>query len=270
MEQASRLELIRDLKEKSRRLESSRQRADATDEASTACVSLERVLLGQDLERGALIEWQSAGHGSGALMLALAVAARVLRCGGMLVLIDEPGEFYPPGLVGLGIPLERTIIVRPGDRLAGLWAWEQALRCSAVAVTLGRADGLNDRLFHRFQLAAKTGGGLGFLLSSATRQAALSKATIRLRVSALPSVDTLISPLARRASAGSPSSSLARRANGEADPLSLIRRLRVEMLHCRGGVPGAVAEVELGHATNPVHLVSSLADPALAARPAHA
>jgi len=258
MERASRLELIRNLREKSRRLESSRQQVDATDGAG-AGLSLERVLLGQDLERGTLIEWQSAGHGSGALMLALAVAARVLQRGGMFVVIDEAGEFYPPGFVGLGIPLERTIIVRPGDRLAGLWAWEQALRCSAVAVTIGWANGLNDRLFHRFQLAAETGGGLGFLLPSATRQAALSKAGVRLRVSALPSVDTLISPLARRASEGSPF-----------DPLSLIRRLRVEMLHCRGGVPGVVTEVELGHATNPVHLVSSLADPALAACPAHA
>jgi len=40
-----------------------------------------------------------------------------------------------------------------------------------------------------------------------------------------------------------------------------LRRLHVELLHCRGGAAGTIA-VELGDETNPLRLVSELADPA--------
>jgi hypothetical protein len=259
MNRAARLDLIRDLREQSRRIESTPERTSAL--TADTPVALERLLSGQGFDSGTLIEWQNAGAGSGAVTLALAVAAQVLQRDGAMVVIDPAGEFYPPGLAGLGIPLDRTVLVRPDDRLATLWAWEQALRCRAVAVTLGWAQGWNDRLLHRFQLAAETGSGLGFLLRPVLQQAGPSKAAVRLRVTSL----------ARNTIMGLPTSSLALRANTEAEPLSAERRrLRVEVLHCRGGTPGASAEVELGHATHPVHLVSQLADPALAAGPVHA
>jgi len=163
MDHAARLNLIQDLRERSRQLEASPGRGQALEAAAPAPQLLRQLLRGE-IERGTLVEWLNESAGSGGVMLALAVAAFVLQRGGVLVLIDGPGEFYPPGLAGLGVPLERTVIVRPGDTLSALWAWEQALRCKAVAVTLGRLERLNDRLFHRFQLAAETGGGLGFLL----------------------------------------------------------------------------------------------------------
>ncbi|HLW67483.1 MAG TPA: hypothetical protein VKS79_19365 [Gemmataceae bacterium] len=236
MDHAARLNLIQDLRERSRQLEASPGRGQALEAAAPAPQLLRQLLRGE-IERGTLVEWLNESAGSGGVMLALAVAAFVLQRGGVLVLIDGPGEFYPPGLAGLGVPLERTVIVRPGDTLSALWAWEQALRCKAVAVTLGRLERLNDRLFHRFQLAAETGGGLGFLLRPAAR-AGPSKAALRLRVAARPCQE----------------------------PLSLVRRLQVEVLYRRGGAAGAAAELELGHDTNPVRLLSELADPAPAAR----
>jgi len=237
MDRAARLDLIQNLRERSRQLEASPGRGHSLDSAAPAPQMLRQLLQG-DIERGTLVEWLNESEGSGGVMLALAVAGRVLQPGGVFVLIDGPGEFYPPGLAGLGVPLERTVIVRPNDALSGLWAWEQALRCKAVAVTLGRLERLNDRLFHRFQLAAETGGGLGFLLRPAAQRAGPSKAALRLRVAARPC----------------------------REPLSLARRLRVEVLYCRGGAAGAAAELELGHDTNPVRLLSELADPAPAAR----
>jgi hypothetical protein len=242
MDHAARLDLIQNLRERSRQLEASPGRGHSLDSAAAAPEMLRQLLRGEEIERGTLVEWLNESEGSGGVMLALAVAGRALQRGGIFVLIDGPGEFYPPGLAGLGVPLERTVIVRPGDALSALWAWEQALRCKAVAVTLGRLERLNDRLFHRFQLAAEAGGGLGFLLRPAAQRAGPSKAALRLRVAARPC----------------------------REPLSLARRLRVEVLYCRGGAAGAAAELELGHDTNPVRLLSELADPAPAARAAGA
>jgi hypothetical protein len=236
MQSLSRLDLIRALRERTQRLEPSVRPAPAF--AGAGPPALERLLMGQGLERGTLVEWHSTSAGSGAATLALSVAGRLLEQGGALVAIDEVGELYPPALAGLGISLERTVLVRPGESPAGwasLWAWEQALRCRGVAVVLGRTPGLNDRLFHRLQLAAETGGTLGFLLRPAGQRGGVSKAAVRLRVSAQPGLHR--------------------------------RRFRVELLHCRGGRvgPGAAAEVEMDHETNHVRLVSELADPAPAA-----
>src|SRR5205823_11439094 len=100
---------------------------------------------------------------SGAATLALAVAARALQQGGACVVIDGTGEFYPPAADDLGIPLERMVVVRPDNPRIALWAWEQALRCEGVAVTVGWIGELSDRPFRRLQLAAEAGGGLGFL-----------------------------------------------------------------------------------------------------------
>ena len=242
MQSLSRLDLIRALRERTQRLEPSTRPVPAF--AGAAPPALERLLMGQGLERGTLVEWHSASAGSGAITLALSVVGRLLEQGGAFVAIDEVGELYPPALAGLGIPLERTVLVRPGESPAGwasLWAWEQALRCRGVAVVFGRTPGLNDRLFHRLQLAAETGGTLGFLLRPAAQRGGVSKAAVRLRVSAQPTA--------------------------QATPGLHRRRFRVELLHCRGGRvgPGAAAEVELDHETNHVRLVSELADPAPAA-----
>jgi protein ImuA len=235
MTDASRLDLIRDLRERTRRLAASARPEPSADGGGAG---LDRLLRGQGFGGGTLVEWENAGEGSGAATLALAVAAHILRPGGALVLIDAAAEFYPPAVAGLGVPLERTVVVRPADPRAGLWAWEQALRCGGVAVTLGRADDWIDRHFHRLQLAAETGGGLGFLLRPAGALGGSSKAAVRLRVAGRPGPGPL-HPLARR--------------------------LRVELLHCRGGAAGATAEVELGHESNPVRVAAELADPAMSA-----
>ena len=126
--------------------------------------------------------------------------------------------------------------------MTALWAWEQSLRCGAVAVTLGRIEEMNDRLAHRFQLAAETGRGLGFMLRSAKGRAMTAWAPVRLRVRGVP---------------------------GPGPPQTIARRLRVEALH-RGEMIESVVELELGNEAGHVRLVSKLADPATARRKANA
>jgi hypothetical protein len=58
-----------------------------------------------------------------------------------------------------------------------------------VTVTLGELGSLSDRPFRRLQLAAESGGGLGFLVRPMTCRAEPSWAAVRLGVTALPSAE---------------------------------------------------------------------------------
>ncbi len=241
MWQTARVDLIRELRERTQRIEAT-SRNQAAAEVAPAPEGLDRLLSERGFRRGSLVEWQSEGEGSGSVMLALATAAHILQRGGAFVVIDCTQNFYPPAAACLGVPLERTIIVRCRDQLAGLWAWEQSLRCNAVAVTFGRIEEMNDRLAHRLQLAAETGRGLGFMLRSAARRAMAAWAPVRLRVRGLPGLGPL---------------------------QTIARRLRVEALH-RGEMIESAVELELGNEAGHVRLVSQLADSATARRKANA
>ncbi len=164
MQLKNRPQLLEDLRDRIQRIERSGRRAAETSGASTGFKALDELLPDGGLKRGTLIEWLGHGEGSGAGVLALTVAAHLLQEEGILVVIDATREFYPVAASGLGIALERTVVVQPDGRPAALWAWEQSLRCPGIAVTLGWIDALDDRLFRRLQLGVETGGGWGFLL----------------------------------------------------------------------------------------------------------
>ncbi len=183
MQPAGRAHVLDDLRERILRIERPPDRAEITG-LSTGLPALDGLLAHRGLKPGSLIEWLGDGEGSGAAELALTVAAHLLKREGALVVIDGAGEFYPPAAVEKGVPLPRMAVVRPPTRMTGLWAWEQALRCPAVAVTFGSIDAINDRLFRRLQLAVETGGGVGFLLRPPADQAAPSWASTRIMVRA--------------------------------------------------------------------------------------
>lgn len=193
---AVRSKSIEELRDCIHRLETSEKCAERSV-LSTGFDALDRLFANRGLARGTLTEWLGEAEGTGAAALALTVAAHLLREEGFLVVIDRAGEFYPPAAAHMGIPVERTIIVRPDTRLSELWAWEQSLRCSGVAVTLGWFDAMGDQIFRRLQIAAETGGGLGFLLRPADCRAGPSWAATRMCVKSLPANSELHS-LGRR------------------------------------------------------------------------
>jgi protein ImuA len=231
---------IEDLRERIHRIERPGLRADRSG-LSSGFFALDRLLGKDGLAQGTLIEWVGDGPGGGAASLALAVAANVLRESGALVVIDGEGEFYPPAARQLGVPLERTIVVRPDTMKSALWAWEQSLRCPGVAVTLGRFDAGGDRLFRRFQLAAEAGGGLGFLLRPTQNRTGPSWAARQIGVRSVP-------------------------ASGRCD--SLGRRLKIWLARRHGDTSDLSAEVELDDETSLVPVVSELAHPASTGRAA--
>ena len=109
-------------------------------------------------------------------------AGSVLRQEGAFVVVDSRREFYPPAAAALGVPLERTVIVQPRNHADALWALEQSLRSGAAAVVLGWIGALPNAAFRRLQLAAETGGSLGFLLRPIGCRAQPSWAEMRLLV----------------------------------------------------------------------------------------
>ena len=261
---------------------------------STGVEALDRLFPRGGLCGGTLVECLVEGAGSGAGTLAVVLARRFLAgtrysvpgtqhsvpgppSGSRpwtldsrpVVVIDPQGEFYPPGAVGLGLDLEQTIVVWPGNSREALWALEQSLRCPGVAVTLAWLDRLHklgSQSFRRLALAAETGGGLGLLLRPAACRREVSWAHVRLLVQPTPPVEPGRSP-----KKGSDPFTLGLRnstsSDRGSDPFFGPRRLHIHLLRGRKGHVAESLELELrDEPPDPVHLVAPLADSASAVR----
>jgi protein ImuA len=105
---------------------------------------------------------------------ALAVAALAAADGRQVLCIEtdfgtlEGGSPYGPGLDQIGLSFDRVLILRVARPRDALWAFEEALKCPALAAALAElpeagatADPVATR---RLSLAAQAGNGLGLLL----------------------------------------------------------------------------------------------------------
>jgi protein ImuA len=196
---------------------------------ASGCPALDRLLPRKGFPRGSLIEWLAAGEAAGAESLAVLAAAQAAAQGGAIVVLDTRRQFYPPAAARAGIDLERLIVVQAATSADEQWALDQALRCPAVAAAWAWPERLDGRTFRRLQLAAEEGRSLGLLVRSERARHEPSWAEVRIWVEPLPA----LSPDERR-------------------------RLRVELLHCRGGGEGTWVELEIDDATRTVHLASGV------------
>jgi hypothetical protein len=225
--------VVQQLRARLRQMERAGTRLDNAGALSSTGIAALNALLPPGIFRsGMIVEWIAAGQGSGAAQLALSMAHESLRNGGVLVVIDERREFYPPAAVRLGLDLGRTIVVRPRNHQETIWALEQALRCPGVAATLSWIEQLPDRLFRRLQLAAEHGARLGLLMRPAEAVKTPSWADLRWSVQPV-------------------------RSGQEASQSG--RRLQVELLQCREGTPGGAAHLEIDDETGTVRVVPPLA-----------
>jgi protein ImuA len=103
-------------------------------------------------------------RGLGVLAIALRLAREWIADGKYLVVVDREERLYVPGLVSLGIPCERLIVLRPRSESDAIWGMDQALRSPAVGGVIASVQHLDDRVARRLQLATEQGGGLGILL----------------------------------------------------------------------------------------------------------
>jgi protein ImuA len=160
------------------------------------------------LARAGLHEVLAAEPGAAAGFAAVVLG----RTGGTVLWIAPEPDAWPPGLARYGLSPAELVLVRAPRPADGLWAMEEALRCTAVAGALLSLSDLDLTHARRLQLAAETGGALGVLLRPDTENPGPSAALTRWRISALPGESAVAHRLG--------------------DP-----RWRLDLLRCRGGAP---------------------------------
>ena len=299
MSAPSRLETLRQLTQQLRQFERARaplscnSRLSTLDSQlrSTGIAPLDGLLPDRGLRGGTLSEWLAPGPGSGAGTLAFAAAAGLLQTGGVCLVVDAARTFYPPA-VSSRIDLRQMVVVHPANANDELWALEQSLRCRGVTATIGWIERIDDRAYRRLQLAAETGGGCGFLLRPAKFRVEPSWADLRLLVEPVgqafqpdPTGNDCKLQIANCKLKNEPPTQANFQFSISSFQFSIPhRRLRVHLLHCRGGMSGGTVELEIddvtsrvsdlsvsdGDETHPLHLASRLADSTPRRRPARA
>lgn len=139
---------------------------------------------------------------------AFALAARAAKGGGDTLCIQtdfaaiESGNIYGPGCDLFGLQTKQLLILKVSRPLYALWAMEEALKCRALAsviVELPNDGSIADlTATRRLTLAAREGGGLGFLLRHRPSSLTSSVET-RWEVAAAPSRPDQFSGLGRTA-----------------------------------------------------------------------
>lgn len=236
---------------------------------ATGLLPLDRCLPGGGLPLGALTELL-AGQGapaaprevpwpcpSGAWTFAAHLACQALRARqppddpGIAVFVDAEGDADPAPLLELGLPAARFLFVRPATAADAFWAFDQAIRCRAVACAVVRLTHLETAPLRRLQLAAREGGGLALLLRPGAAARNPSPAAARLWLRPAPT---------RRAGApgldAAPTVDSADELDG--DPSIPAFSFAVEVLRARGGFGGGGARVEVrwnaeDHGGSPPH-----------------
>ncbi|MEW4453662.1 hypothetical protein AB1L30_13395 [Bremerella sp. JC817] len=224
--------------------EMERSRPASRETVSCGCRALDRMLPREGLLRGSLIEWLAEGAGSGAQYLALTAARQACRAGQTLVIVDSSARrgstLYSPALSGMGLDLNRIVLVRPTDEKQALWSLEQALRCPAVGAVLGFPRQMDSYAYRRLQLAAEQSDGLGLLVRPSEVRGSPSWAELRWQVSPRPT--------------------------------ACGWGLHVELLRCRGYLGDGKVDLTIDEQTGEIHeaysgsLASQLAHPTLASQ----
>lgn len=155
--------------------------ATTIDAQPTGIAGLDARLPGGGWPRGALSEILIEHDGLGECSLVLPALAALTQARRRVALVAPPYIPYAPALAGAGIDLTQVVHI---DADAGdtHWTAEQCLRagcCGAVLNWLPRAD---YRQLRRLQLAAETGGAIGFVFRPLSAAAEASPAALRLRI----------------------------------------------------------------------------------------
>lgn len=165
---------------------------------------LDRLLPAGGVRRGSLVEWLSGDEASAAATFAAAVACRLAGAwpaehGGeaaqapTIVVVDRPGRFYPPAVLGWldraqvpGRPVPRLVVARPANAADEAWAIDQAIRCRGVAAVLAWPRGIHATAMRRWQLAARSSLAVGLFVRPRAAGREPSWAEARVAVSAAP------------------------------------------------------------------------------------
>ena len=161
--------------------------------------------------------------GQGAWWLALRI---MVSQPGVCALVDFDGSFYPPGAAGLGLDLNRLLVIRESNRKAAVWALERIARDKSIGVTMASVANWKDTELRRLQLAAESSGQALLLMRKPSELSVASWGALRLLVRAEPG-------------------------NGH-------RRIIVETIRARGGSQPRPVMIEVENATGALHHAAPL------------
>jgi hypothetical protein len=113
---------------------------------------------------GQLVEWLGEVKGGGVGLLGLWSAWQVAQRGGVLVVLDNTGKFFPPAAAALGIHLSRMLVVSPQGKADFDWTLDQVLRCRAVGAVWVNLPKIDNRAYRRLQLAVEQSGVFGVFI----------------------------------------------------------------------------------------------------------
>ena len=145
---------------------------------------LDAIMPGGGWPVGAIVELMPMATGIGELRFVLPTLAQLSRTERYVGLVSPPYIPFAPALVQHGIALERLAIIDARTSEDTLWAFEQTLRCKSFGAVLAWCSTAKDREVRRLQLAAESGGSIGFLYRSPSAALEPSPAAIRLRLQA--------------------------------------------------------------------------------------
>ena len=148
---------------------------------ATGCAELDAILPGGGWPVGALSEILFSQDGLGELGLLMPALAELTRRRRRVVFVAPPYIPYAPALRANGVDLSQVTHIE-ADGSDNAWSTEQCLRsggCGAVLTWLHKSDYAQLR---RLQLAAETGGSLGFVFRPAAMAHNPSPSGLRLLV----------------------------------------------------------------------------------------
>ncbi len=221
--------------------------ARSFDSGMTMPIGVKRIddrLPGGGLSFGCLHEFIDKGFDAGT-GFCTALLGKFAACRDGFVLwclslssIHEFGGLYAPGLVAGGLDPQRLIVLRAAREKDVLWAMEEGLRCNCLVAVLGEVRRIDLKSSRRLQLAAKASGTSAFLLrhSMAEGDSYSAASTTRWRLTTAP-----VSASAKQL-------------------LPLRERWCVELLRCRGGLPGGEWILEWNYEAGDFHLVTDFCD----------
>jgi hypothetical protein len=150
----------------------------------TGHAALDAVLPWGGWPEASLTELLLPADGIGELRLLLPTLARLTQAGHDIAIVAPPYLPYPDGWRQAGVDFRHVHLVDANPRDA-LWASEQCLRAGCLSAVLGWPSKADDRALRRLQVAADSGGVMGFVFRDARAEHNPSPAALRIAIDAI-------------------------------------------------------------------------------------
>jgi len=142
---------------------------------------------------GVVHEFQLDSERSGCSMAATvgfiaALVSPMLHGGGVMLWVSAARKVFPPALIGFGVKPDQVVFVDMRKARDAMWATEEALKCSAIAVVVAEVGGLDLTSSRRLQLSAEQSQTTGFLIRNDVHPGITSSAS-RWRITPAPGAE---------------------------------------------------------------------------------